>query len=188
MQSKHLNVSHVLMAADPTAPHWHSAITLAEALAEHGVRTTLGCLTAPSPTAREAAAKVADLDLRCGPETDSIEWVLFLEMLAEPDIIQLFAPEHALMPWRSPTVLRVSDEALAKPNRQLFDATSNVNLVIVEDEARFDRLQAFVGAGPFIAVLPGGANSGWNHFLAYEEIVQAARLDLGESKGRFELI
>jgi len=189
MQSKHLNVTHVLMAADPSASHWHPALTLAEALAEHGVRSTIACLSTPSATDRERAGRVPGIDLRMGPGTTSIEWTLFLEMLAEPDIVQLFVPEHVLMPWRSPLALRVSDDQLRKPSKELLEATENANLVLVEDAVQYDRLQSLLGRQAVIAALPVSAQNGWDHFLAYEEIIQGVLLDLGDHPGdRFELV
>jgi len=189
MQSKHLDVSHVLMVVDPMAGHWDAAIRLAESLANHGVKTTLACLSAPAPGPRFKAAKINGIDIRTGIDSDSREWILFLEMLVTPDVVQLFEPEHVLMPWRSPTILHMPDSALLHPNKTLIDASSVANLVIVEDEARFDKLQALVGVGPFVAVLRADEDCGWSYFLAYQEIVQSRRLDLAdEAAGRFELI
>jgi hypothetical protein len=136
-----------------------------------------------------AANKIAGLELKTAGDGSSIDWMLFLEMLVQPDLIQFFEPEHVLNPWRSPTILHVSDRALLHPNRCLFDAASGANLVVVEDETRFDKLQSIVGTASFVAVLPIAHNCGLNYFLAYEEIVQGARMDLAdEAVGRFELI
>jgi hypothetical protein len=189
MQSKHLNVSHVLMAVDPSAAHWQTAVNLAQSLSEHGVKTTFACITAPSPGERFQAAKVPDVDIRTGPGADTLEWMLFLEMLVSPDLVQVFDPQHGLLPWRSPIVLHIPDSVLLSPTKALFEATSTANLIVVEDEARFDKLQALVGVGPFVAVLRSDEDCGWNYFLAYQEIVQGLNLDLGdEPVGRFELI
>jgi hypothetical protein len=189
MQSKHLDVSHVLMAADPLAPNWETALKLAASLAKYGVRTTLACISAPSVASRNKALRIADIDVRVAGDPNSLEWMLFLEMLAKPDLIQVFDPQHVLLPWRSPTVLHIPDSALLYPTRPLFEASSIANLIVVEDEARFDKLQAIVGAGPFVAVLRSDEDCGWTYFLAYQEIVQGIRLDLGdEGAGRFELI
>jgi hypothetical protein len=177
------------MAADPSSAQWETALTLATSLGEHSVKTTLACVRPPSVEAHAVATKIAGLEVIIRGDGSSLEWMLFLEMLVKPDLIQLFDPEHVLMPWRSPTVLQVQDGELLRPTVALLEAAVTANLVIVEDEARFDKLQAIVGVGPFVAVLPTGQNCGWNYFLAYEEIVQAARLDLAEeSAGRFELI
>src|SRR4029079_10607756 len=109
MQSKHLDVSHVLMVVDPTAPHWQTALDLAQALAGHGVKTTLACVTSAGPDALAEAFRIPHIDIRAGIDADSLEWMLFLEMQASPDLIQAFEPESLLLPWRSPTVLHVPD-------------------------------------------------------------------------------
>ena len=189
MQSKHLDVSHVLMVVDPAKFPWRTALNIADALVETGVRTTLACVQPPSPQQLKDAKKIEGIDVRYEPNVDSLEWMLFLEMLVQPDLVQLFDPSHVLLPWRSSTVLHIPDSALLHPTKPLFDACASANLIVVEDEARFDKLQAIVGTGPFVAVLNCNDKCGWNYFLAYQEIVQAVRLDLGEdSVGRFELI
>ena len=189
MQSKHLDVRRVLMVVDPTSSHWELALCLTGALSEHGVKTTLACVSPLTPGAKAKALAIPEIDLRVGIDQDSAEWTLFAEMQVEPDLVQVFEPEHVLMPWRSPTVLHVPDSVLLHADRALMDACGKANLIIVEDEARFDKLQALVGVGPFVAVLRSDKNCGWNYYLAYQEIVQALRLDLGEqTAGRFELI
>jgi len=189
MQSKHLDVSHVLMVVDPSAGHWRRALILAEALTECGVKTTLACISAPSPAAKSMATHIPDIDLKYGHESESLEWMLFLEMLVQPDIVQIFEPEHAVMPWRSPTVVHVPERVLVEPNRALMETASSANLIVVEDEDRFEKLQSIVGDGPFIAVLKCAEDCGWNYFLAYQEIVQSVNSDFGEeTAGRFELI
>ena len=188
MQLKHLDVSHVLMVVDPTAAHWEKAVSLAESLVETGTRTTFACICTPPPAESDRIAKLPESEIRVGANPEELEWMLFLEMLAVPCLVQAFEPEHLLLPWRSPTVLHVPDSALIHPSRALFDASSIANLIVVEDETRFDKLQALVGAGPFVAVLKSGENCGWSHFFAYQEIVQSARLDLEDPVGRIELI
>src|SRR5437016_3208945 len=127
MQSKHLDVSHVLMAVDPTAAHWETALHLANSLAVQGVRTTLACIVPPLPAAREKASNIEAIEIRTGVDADSLEWMLFLEMLVQPDLIQTFDPAHVLLPWRSPTVLHVPDSALLQPSQTLLEASHIAN-------------------------------------------------------------
>src|SRR5947207_12521043 len=98
MHSNPLNVSRVLMAADPASPQWKTALGLAEALAGHGVSTVLACTKNPTAIAFAKAKKIEGLDIRMRGDSGSLEWMLFLEMLVRPDLVQLFDPEHVLMP------------------------------------------------------------------------------------------
>ena len=189
MQSKHLDVSHVIMVVDPMTAHWQTALKLAESLTDCAVKTTLACINPPSPTAKLQASNVQDIEIKAGVDAESLEWMLFLETLVSPDIIQVFSPEHVLLPWKAPTVFHVPDRDLVHPDKSLFAACAAANLIVVEDEDRFERLQGIVGTDPFIAVLKCEHDCGWNYFLAYQEIVQSTKLDLGgDAVGRFELI
>lgn len=194
MYPKSLNVSRVLMAVDPEAAHWRHALTLAEGLAEHGVLTTLACVREPVGLAASRAKRIPGLELRhegatqagvLGPQ----EWILFLEMLAKPDVVQLFMPEHVVLPWRTPTVLTLDDSVLSHPHPVLLEAVTRAHLLVVRDDARFEKLQVALNGTPYAAIIDERGDVGWNYLLAYQETVQAASLDLAtDLSGNFELL
>ena len=182
------------MAVDPAYPHWRDAIELAEALSELGVRTTLACVREPSLPFAARAKRIPGLSLRVeGASPSGIqapqEWLLFLEMLAEPDLVQLFIPEHAELVWRSPTVLKVTDYCLSAVTRTLIGALVMSHLLVVDSEAKLEKMRNLGSDLTYAAVIKSDKNVGRNYLLAYQETVQAASLDIpSEIPDRFELI
>ena len=193
MNGRSLDVAHVLMAADPTAPHWNNAITLADEMSKQGVMTTIACVREPSTAAWLRAKKVTGLQLRLegaakegnpGPQ----EWMLFLETLIQPDLVQLFIPTHATLPWRSPTVLALDATTLDNGGPALTAAITAAHLLVIADELDNERLLAVCDDNPYAAIIPKNANLGRNYLLAYQETIQAARIEACDRPDRFELI
>ena len=194
MHGKSLNVSHVLMAVDPAYPHWRDAIELAEALADQGVRTTLACVREPSMPFAARAKRIHGLSLRvegasANGVNDPQDWLLFLEMLTQPDLVQIFMPEHAELIWRAPTVLRITDYHLSTVTRTLIGAMVMTHLLVVDAESKLEKLRSLGSELTYAAVIPHDKNLGRNYLLAYQETVQAAAMDIPrEIPDRFELI
>lgn len=194
MYPRSLDVSKLLMAVDPQAAHFKQALSLAEGLADHGVRTTLACVRQPSGVLASKAKKIAGLELRYegatleglhGPQ----EWMLFLETLVKPDLVQLFVPAHASLLWRAPFVLTMDDAALRDTPAALKEAVLHAHLVVLPDDRRLERLQTALGGTPYAAIIENRGDIGWNYLLAYQETLQAAALDMPVSAPeRFELL
>lgn len=194
MASKSLDVSHVLMAADPAYPHWKEALAMAEAIGEQGVRVTLACVREPSVTAAAKARRIPNVTLRVeGASAKGIyapqEWLLFLEQLIKPDLVQLFMPEHASLIWRSPTVLKVTDYSLGTMTRALLEGIACSDLLVVDSESKLEKLRHLGDDQTYAAVIPNDRNMGRGYLLAYQETVQICSLDIPMAlPGRFELI
>lgn len=192
MHRASLDVSHVLMVADPKAPHWHDACALALHLAAEGVRTTLACVREPSLSARACARMIPGLEVRVeGAASAGVlapqEWLLFLEMLVQPDLIQLFLPEHTHLPWRSPTILSLDEPSV---RRAISDEAqlSKPNLVIVTTEDARRKLEG-TPEQPALDCIGSGPDMGRNYLLAYQEMLQSVSLDQGAYlQDKFELI
>ncbi len=167
---------------------------LAEGLSDQGVRTTLACVREPSLPFAARARRIPGLSLRVdGASPSGIkapqEWLLFLEVLTEPDLVQLFIPEHSELVWRSPTVLKITEYCLSTVTRSLIGALVTSHLLVVDSEAKLEKLKNLGSDLTYAAIIQGDKNLGRNYLLAYQETVQAASLDIpSEIPDRFELI
>jgi glycosyltransferase involved in cell wall biosynthesis len=107
----------VLMTADCVGGVWTYALELADALAEHGVGTTLA-VTGGRLTADQRAELRASQVERCFAETFALEWMddpwrdleragawlREIESAVRPDVVHVNGYVHAALGWHAPTV------------------------------------------------------------------------------------
>ncbi|MEQ8822085.1 MAG: glycosyltransferase family 4 protein [Sumerlaeia bacterium] len=107
----------VLMTSDAVGGVWNYSVSLAEALAPHGIEIHLATMgPAPSPEQRQAAERLSNLTLHVStyrlewmdqPWKDlewSGEWLMQLEEQLKPDLIHLNTYAHGTLPWRAPVM------------------------------------------------------------------------------------
>jgi glycosyltransferase involved in cell wall biosynthesis len=175
-----------LMTADAAGGVWTYALTLAEALAPHGVELVLATMgRLPDVRQRRAAARHPNVTLATStyklewmdsPWSDvhaAGEWLLELESLVKPDVVHLNGYAHAALPWTSPTVLvahscvlswwRAVLGAEAPPawNRYRTALREGVNaatIVIAPTRAVLTDLERECGALSSARVIPNGSD------------------------------
>lgn len=111
----------VLMTADCVGGVWTYALELADALAEHGVETTLAVMggeLTPAQRAELHASRVA----RCFAAPYALEWMpdpwrdveragawlLEIERVVRPDVVHVNGYAHAALEWQAPRVVCVA--------------------------------------------------------------------------------
>jgi glycogen synthase len=195
----------VLMTADAGGGVWTHALTLADALAPHGVEVVLATMgRVPDVRQRRAAARHANVTLATSPFKlawmeqswsdvhAAGEWLLELEALVEPDVVHLNGDAHAALAWASPRVLVVHTcvlswwravlgaEAPASWNRYrtvLREGVRTADLVIAPSRSILGDLERDCGPLPMARVIPNGNDA--HHFWATSKepfVLSAGRL------------
>src|SRR3954447_27023519 len=108
----------ILMTADAVGGVWDYALELTGGLSRRGIRVTLAVMgRAPTPSQREKAETISNLDLHHGdfrlewmdnPEDDLLkagDWLLDLAERTDADVIHLNGYAHAALPWGRPVLV-----------------------------------------------------------------------------------
>ena len=176
-----------LMTADAGGGVWTYALTLADALAPHGVEIVLATMgRVPDVRQRRAAARHSNLTLATSPFKlawmdqswsdvhAAGEWLLELEAMVEPDVVHLNGDAHAALAWASPRVLVVHScvlswwravlgaEAPASWNRYrtaLREGVRTADLVIAPSRTILGDLERDCGPLPAARVIPNGSDA-----------------------------
>ncbi|HEU0130341.1 MAG TPA: glycosyltransferase [Mycobacteriales bacterium] len=194
-------MTRVLMTADAVGGVWTYAVELADALARHGVATTIATMgRAPSPAQRAAAAahdlreSTFALEWTDDPWRDvdaAGEWLLGLAAEVRPDVVHLNGYAHAALPWPAPVVVVAHSDVLS-----WFRAVRGTEAPAEWDEYRRRLARGLDAAGALVAptravldgmgrdgvVIPNARSASWVRAVPKEPFVLAAGRAWDEAK------
>jgi glycogen synthase len=192
----------LLMTADVAGGVWTYALTLAEALAPHGIEIVLATMgPAPSPAQRRAVAERDNVSLVTSTYKlewmeqpwhdlqEAARWLLELADRTQPDLVHLNGYAHAALPWGRPTVVvahscvlswwravhgRAAPAAWDRYRSATGQGLHAAGLVVAPSYAMLAALQREHGPVPRSRVIPNGADPQRAWIAHKEQFVLAA--------------